>query len=314
MHPLRRSILAALAIGLVAAVPTAQAVVGGAKIDAEDVPWFTYVSGCGGTLVQPDRLLTAAHCAANHTPSDMGQVAVGGELRTVTHVALHPGWRHRNGENYMDDVAIVQLDAPVTSVTPVTLADKPTTGLARIIGSGRPFAPGTHHSEAEMLGGGLRQADLRQVGDSDCAKVYARNHPGTGERFNAARMLCAVDPDGKQPLSSGCFGDSGGPLIAGTTQLGVVSWGGDKCGADHSPSVFAEVARYRDFILDPTPAWGPSHRTTVRLAGKRCHAATREPGTKLRYEITRRGHRVTCNAYASNDGGELLVGTDTQRG
>ena len=47
---------------------------------------------------------------------------------------------------------------------------------------------------------------------------------------------------------------------------------------------------------------------------RRRHPPTREPGTKLRYEITRRGHRVTCNAYASNDGGELLVGTDTQRG
>jgi hypothetical protein len=76
---------------------------------------------------------------------------------------------------------------------------------------------------------------------------------GTG-RFNTARMLWAVDVDGLAPLSSGCNGDSGGPLYSGTPQapvlLGVVSWGGSRCGADRLPSVFAEVARYRDFIAD----------------------------------------------------------------
>ena len=91
-----------------------------------------------------------------------------------------------------------------------------------------------------MLRGGLHQATLRQVSDADCAQVYKTNRPGTGERFNAARMRCAVDVDGKQPLNSGCFGDSGGALVVGTNeapvQLGVVSWGGDRCGADHSPS------------------------------------------------------------------------------
>jgi hypothetical protein len=86
----------------------------------------------------------------------------------------------------------------------------------------------------------LRQATLKQSSDSGCARAFAHNRPGTGERFNAARMVCGIDPDGRQPLSSGCFGDSGV---------------GDKCGADHSPSVFADVAHYRSFIADPSPAW-----------------------------------------------------------
>jgi D-alanyl-D-alanine carboxypeptidase len=32
--------------------------------------------------------------------------------------------------------------------------------------------------------------------------------------------------------------------------LGVVSWAGARCGADHLPSVFAQVSRYRTFIAD----------------------------------------------------------------
>jgi secreted trypsin-like serine protease len=105
-------------------------------------------------------------------------------------------------------------------------------------------------------------------------------------------------------------------LIAGTVQLGVVSWGGDECGADHSPSVYAEVARYRSFILDPSPTWGPTQHATVKITGTkplRCHAAAREPGTTLSYRFKRRGHRVMCLAYASNDGGQILVGTDEVR-
>ena len=73
------------------------------------------------------------------------------------------------------------------------------------------------------------------------------------------------------------------------------------------------MARYRDFILDPTPTWGPTKRSAVSFSGKRCHVATREPGTKVTYTYERRGHRLTCSAYASNDGGQILVGTDVRR-
>ena len=57
---MRIPVLAALAL-LLFAVP-ANAVVGGEKVTMEDVPWFGFVGNCGGTLVKPDRMVTAAHC------------------------------------------------------------------------------------------------------------------------------------------------------------------------------------------------------------------------------------------------------------
>ena len=84
-------------------------------------------------------------------------------------------------------------------------------------------------------------------------------------------MLCAIDADGRAPLSSGCNGDSGGPVYSGTDRrprlLGVISWGGARCGADHLPSVSAEVARYRDFVLAPKPVWEPRATSPALISG-----------------------------------------------
>ena len=103
------------------------------------------------------------------------------------------------------------------------------------------------------------------MSDRACAKAFRHARGNAGERFDGSRMICAIDPDGRAPLSSGCNGDSGGPLMAGTYDaprvLGVVSYGGNGCGADHLPSVFAEVERYRSFILSPRP---PPHAAQGR--------------------------------------------------
>ena len=246
-----------------AAAPPAGAVVGGEK-SVTSVPWFASVGGCGGTLVSPTRVLTAAHCVQGRTIADLRQVIVGGDIvRDVSHVAMHPNWRQRNGtENFLDDVAIVELAQPVTTVTPIALArtDVPE---ASITGRGRAFAPGTGHSEAEMLDASLRSAPLRTLTDAQCAAAFKGYKGSTRERYDK-RMRCSIDADGEEPLYSGCNGDSGGPLwatIGGVpTQLGVVSWGGDRCGADHLPSVFADVARYRSFILDPVADVGAVRR------------------------------------------------------
>jgi secreted trypsin-like serine protease len=331
-----RACLLTVLVALAAAAPSG-AVVGGEPIVPEAVPWLADVAGCGGTLVAPDRVLTAGHCLKNVPLSHIAGVLVGNEQRHGTRFALHPGWRHANGpSNVLDDVAIVQLDTPVTTVAPVTLGATPGTE-AWILGRGRQFAPGTGHSEKEILSaGGLRQARLRPMSDRQCAAAWKHRKGNAGERFDATRMLCAIDMDGLEPLSSGCNGDSGGPLYTGTAAapvlLGVVSWGSTRCGADHTPSVFAEVGRYRDFITDPSPTWAPAPTSAPRITGARriggkltCAVAgytarptkvevtwQRQGGRKPKnvghartYEVTKAdaGHPLVCSVTASNDGG-----------
>jgi len=218
---------------------------------------------------------------------------------------------------------------------------------ALILGRGRRFAPGTGHSEASTLDSTLRTAPLRTISDKTCARLFKGYRGSTLERFDA-RMRCSIDADGKEPLYSGCNGDSGGPLWTGSpaapVQLGVVSWGGDRCGADHLPSVFADVARYRAFILDPSPTWAPtpkagrvsiggtarvgrtlscsapgyerpagtklSYRWSIVGAGRGHFGAPKPVGSKKAYKVARgdRGRRVACFVDAGNGGGFFTVG------
>jgi hypothetical protein len=165
--------------------------------------------------------------------------------------------------------------------------------------------PGSGRPGSEVSDGRLRAADLRPLSDAACARAYRTRRGNGGERFDAARMLCATDPDGQLPLRSGCNGDSGGPLVAGSPEapvlLGVVSFGGARCGADRLPSVFAEVARYRGFLTDPDPIWAPTTRSPAVISGRprvgsrlACSVAAFDaPPTRVEYRWARQGGRAT---------------------
>lgn len=281
MH-LRPLLLTTLTLGVCAA--PAGAVVGGERIAYETVPFYASVGPCGGTLVAPDRVLTAGHCVGGFPASMFSTVTVGGTPREVARYAMHPDFRTTNGRGTpLDDVAILQLAQPVTDVVPAALGGAPQRET-RIIGQGRAFAPGSGASEAQTLDTSLRSAVLRPLADAECARAYRVSRGNDGERFDAPRMLCGIDPDGRAPLSSGCNGDSGGPFWSGTKEApvvhGVVSFGGLRCGADRLPSVFAEVARYRRFITDPSPSWVATDISAPRITG------ARRAGGRLRCEVS----------------------------
>src|SRR4051794_20818026 len=64
--------LLALMLTLLGPAP-AGAVIGGEEIDGASVPWFSY-SACGGTLVAPDRIVTAAHCVGGRQIASFDQL------------------------------------------------------------------------------------------------------------------------------------------------------------------------------------------------------------------------------------------------
>jgi hypothetical protein len=284
-------LLAALVAFLLGLAAPAGAVVGGKKVSARDTPWFATLSGCGGTLIAPDRIVTAGHCVLAISPAELRGIRVGGVKRNGVRFAMHPDWQRSNGDNVLDDVAIIQLDQPVPNVAPAALggeAPKRATVLGR--GASRPNQTGF---------GVLREATLKTVSDAACKRIYRRARGNGGERFNGARMICSTDVNGRPPLSSACVGDSGGPLYTGTKQqpvlVGIVSFGGARCGADRLPSVFTQVARYTGFILNPAPVWAPLAAAAPSITGTSkltCAPPVFDPPAQSTQTLWFRGGRV----------------------
>jgi len=238
------------------AVPGGGRIVGGEPAILGQIPWQVSVQTiggshfCGGSIIAPNVVVTAAHCVTGDSPRDIR--VVGGfidrnnpgpsaQIGTVIRIVIHE--RYNNPTRFSNDIALIFISdgssfTNTDQVNPVKLPafEQQTNGTIMVSGWGALQQGG-------VLPAVLQWVELPTVDDEKCSRQYS-------DETIQDHMLCAgFDQGGKDS----CQGDSGGPLVHvrnNVTELvGVVSWGYG-CAQPNYPGVNTEVSYFTDWIQD----------------------------------------------------------------
>ncbi|KAL7734068.1 hypothetical protein ACLKA6_011753 [Drosophila palustris] len=225
-----------------------QRIVGGQETSIEQVPYLVYLRQrgrfiCGGSLLTPRRVLSAAHCVYGASPKDYTVHAGASRLeeqapvvRNVANFHIAPDY---TPSNFDMDVAILQLttSAPLTSgqVATIALCRTPPSTNAYVRISGWGVTRENNRDPAAQV----RTTNVRVLSHLECQLAYA------GQAKLSDSMLCAAI----RGIRDSCSGDSGGPLVYRGQVCGIVSWGFG-CARAAYPGVYTSLAspRVRRFI------------------------------------------------------------------
>jgi Trypsin len=236
MSVLRRVVLAA-ACALAALPATAGAITNGVPDGGAHPAVGLLVAGpartpvCSGTLVAPTVFLTAGHCVAD---ADASSLAVSFDTGVVaaTGAVVDPAY----GKDLADlhDLAVVTLAKRPSKIAPAALAPA---GTADTLAQGDPLTVVGYGYWDRVTGGGQPQYlydGVRRSGTVPVSNVEA----------SRVRVLDSASATG---LSGLCFGDSGGPWLAGGAIVAVTS-GGDSACSGMSYGYRVDTSSARSFL------------------------------------------------------------------
>lgn len=208
---------------------------------------------CGGALIAPGWIVTAAHCLNDNGTSIRSggyrvrlgltdiNAADGGISYRITEVHAHPNFNRPAG-SYSNDIALVRFAADTQTVgarpnwvQPIQVDRIPVENST--IAGQDAFVFGWGLTEHNRVGQPLLAGQIRLDSDHNCTNEVALCGRGIGPRG-----------------ATQCHGDSGGPLVFWDGQtprlIGVVSHnrGSEACGSNPRSGVYTRVTSFRAWI------------------------------------------------------------------
>merc|ERR1712168_139269 len=227
-------------------------IVGGKNAPRGAWPWQVKAPNCGGSIIAPNWILTAAHCVSGRSASSYWFQTAQWSLRgsdpdqktmRSQKIIVHPQYRLKGPSGTpSNDIALVKLTGNVNMnsryINTVCLPSK-----------GMTFA---NQKDCWATGWGftnrqtMKRPDILQQ-----VKGTVRSFSTCRSRWGSTRFRPGMVCFGEGTTNI-CNGDSGGPLVCkrnGAFYLvGVSSWTVATCNTRNLYGTFADVAYYRDWI------------------------------------------------------------------
>lgn len=241
-------------------------IIGGVDAPISEFPWMVYFKAsnyrCGGTIISPDWILTAAHCTEdkNNISIPVAYMSIvagtstplsGGFTHYVSSVFRHPAYNHSTFEN---DIALIKLKTPIANTIsrPIRIASAYDIKDGAILPGVMAWVTGWGlvNVTPQVVASYLQKVQLPIVSNSVAAEVWG-NIPYTD-------IMAGYHYGTKDA----CSGDSGGPMIvpvSGEYKIaGIVSWGAETC---NTYGGYTKVSMFADWISQVTGI--PDYRTAT---------------------------------------------------
>lgn len=228
-------------------------IVGGADTSIKKHPWQVALLAaripensaaqfCGGSIVAPQWILTAAHCVDQGTRPDQIEIlsgtaslATGGTRTPVATIVIHEKW---NPVTHDFDIALVRVTGTLVGSEiggPAINRPDPKDGDPVTVTGWGALAWGSPAGTKT-----LQEVQVPFVSRTTC------NKPASYGGSISENMICA----GKTGADS-CQGDSGGPATVGTPRVlvGIVSWG-ESCAAPKKFGVYTRLSRFTTWVRE----------------------------------------------------------------